>query len=133
MHLTVETHNILGVKAKMILLSILIGFIFTLGFAVLSIILALLSGFMGIESPLWPLYWPAILFAGPGFIVSSTANWYALTEISTEGDILKQLFEVYEMSFLFWWVVLSIAVHYLEKIKALTKSLNHSLRSLGPR
>ena len=117
----------------MILLSLLIGFIFTAGFAVLSIILALLSGFMGIEPPLWPLYWPAILFGGPGFIVASTTNWFALPEISTEGDILKQLFEVYKMSFLFWWVVLSIVVHYLENIKALTKSLSHSLRSLGPR
>jgi hypothetical protein len=117
----------------MILLSILIGFIFTVGFAVLSIILALFSGFMGMESPIWPLYWPAIFFGGPVFVLACTTNWFALPDITTEGDILKQLFEVYKLSFLFWWVLLSIVVNYLENIKALAKSLSHSLRSLGPR
>jgi hypothetical protein len=117
----------------MILLTILIGFIFTVGFAVLSIILALFSGFIGMESPIWPLCWPAILFGGPGLVVVSTTNWFALPDITTEGDILKQLFEIFKISFIFWWVLLSIIVHYLENIKALTKSLSHSLRSLGPR
>ena len=114
-------------------LSILVGLLFTVGFALFSIILALLSGFIGIESLLMPLNWPAILFGSPGFMVNNTTNWFSLPTISTEGDVLKQIIEMYKYSFLFWWVVLSIVVHYLDKLKALTKSLNHSLRSLGPR
>jgi hypothetical protein len=80
-----------------------------------------------------PLNWPALLFGMPGIMVNNTTSWFSLSSIPTEGGILKQIIEMYKFSFLFWWVALSMAVHYLEKIKALTKSLNHSLRSLGPR
>lgn len=86
---------------------------------------------MGIDTPLFPLHWPALLLGSPGFIAANNTDWFTHQSLSNEGDVLQQLFELFEFSFLFWWMLLSLAVHYSENIKSLAKRLRHLLRLPG--